>query len=288
MPRLSVFVCAHNEVARLADCLARLRFADEIVVLLDRTTDGSIAIAERMADVVVTGAFPLEGPRREAALAACTGDWILEIDADELVPPALAIEIAVAISATDADHFLIPVDNYVGARLVRHGWGGSFGTSAVTRLYRPHVKRWKSERVHPGVTLAGKAGGRLTHALAHKVDDDVSDMIARLDRYTDLRARDLVDSGRIDGLWTAAFRGARRFWKCYVSRKGYREGGWGVLIATMSALFAFVSVLRARLMVAEGLGQEPGMALALAASSKAPAVALARDAAPATKQLVGA
>lgn len=252
MPRLSAFVCAHNEGARLAECLERLRFADEIIVLLDRTTDSSIGIAKRMADTVISGVFPLEGPRREAALASCTGDWILEIDADEYVPPELAREIRATIEAGPvADHFLLPVDNYIGARLVRHGWGGSFGTSAVTRLYRPGVKRWHSERVHPGVTLAGRAGGRLKTPIVHKVDDDISDMIARLDRYTELRANDLADSGKVSGLWSAAFRGMRRFWKCYVSRKGYREGLWGVLIAVMSALFAYLSVLRARIILSE-------------------------------------
>ncbi len=252
MPRLSALVCAHNEEKRLAACLERLRFADELVVVLDRCTDGSAEIARRYADRVVTGAFPLEGPRRSAGVEACSGDWIIEIDADEHVGLALAEEIRDMVNgAIEAAHFLIPVDNYVGHRLIRHGWGGSFGTSAVTRLYRRGIKSWKSERVHPGVTLKGPAGGRLVNPLIHHVDDDISDMLRRLDRYTELRALDLIDKGRICSLPSAAFRGVRRFWKCYVRRKGYREGLWGVLIALMAGLFAFLSVLRARLILTE-------------------------------------
>ena len=250
--KLSALVCAHNEEKRLAACLQRLRFADEVVVVLDRCTDRSAEIARLYADRIVTGAFPLEGPRRAAGVEACSGDWIFEVDADEIVTPALADEIRqTAQSAIVPSHFLIPVDNYVGTRLVRHGWGGSFGTSAVTRLYRKGCKHWKSQRVHPGVILDGVAGGRLETPLIHHVDDDVSDMIRRLDRYTDLRARDLIDENRVGSLSGAAFRGLRRFWKCYVRRKGYREGGWGVLIAVMAGLFAFLSVLRAHLMLAE-------------------------------------
>ena len=249
MPRLSAMVCAHNEEGRLAACLERLRFADELVVVLDRCTDRSLEIARRYADRIVIGAFPLEGPRRTAGVEACTGDWIIEIDADEQVGVALAEEIRdVVNSAIEAAHFLIPVDNYVGGRLIRYGWGGSFGTSAVTRLYRRGVKSWKSERVHPGVKLAGPAGGRLVNPLVHHVDEDFSDMLRRLDRYTELRARDLVDKGRIPSLPSAAFRGVRRFWKCYVRRKGYKEGLWGVTIALMAGLFAFLSVVRARMM----------------------------------------
>jgi glycosyltransferase involved in cell wall biosynthesis len=252
MTKISALVCARNEERRLADCLSRLRFADEIVVLLDRSDDRSAEIARRYADVVVEGAFPLEGPRRSAGVIACSGDWIFEIDADEQVGQDLAAEVRQhAETAGDAAHFLIPVDNYVGSRLIRHGWGGSFGTSAVVRLYRKGVKSWAGERVHPGVKLQGASGGRLAHPIVHLVDDDVSDMLKRLDRYTDLRAQDLVDKGHIPGLANAAFRGLRRFWKCFVRRKGYREGGWGVLIAVMAGLFAFLSVLRARLLLAE-------------------------------------
>jgi glycosyltransferase involved in cell wall biosynthesis len=252
MIRISALVCARNEERRLADCLSRLGFADEIVVLLDRSNDGSGDIARRYADVVVEGAFPLEGDRRSEGVKACSGEWILEIDADELVSPELARETRrSAENAGTASHFLIPVDNYVGRRLIRYGWGGSFGTSAVVRLYRKGVKSWKGERVHPGVCLSGDSGGRLVHPIAHFVDDDISDMIRRLDRYTELRALDLIDKGRVGGLWSAAFRGVRRFWKCYVRRKGYREGGWGVLIAVMAGLFAFLSVLRARLILSD-------------------------------------
>lgn len=255
---LSALICAHNEEKNLAACLQALRFADEIVVVLDRCTDDSAEIARLYADRVVTGAFPLEGPRRAAGVTACSGEWILEIDADERVGAALADEIRWTVdAATDQAHFLIPVDNYIGGRLVRHGWGGSFGTSAVTRLYRRGCKHWQSQRVHPGVTLDGVAGGRLAHPLVHHVDDDVSDMIRRLDRYTELRAMDLVDAGQVGSLGNAAFRGLRRFWKCYVRRQGYREGRWGVLIAVMAGLFAFLSVLRAHLLLAERTNAAP-------------------------------
>jgi glycosyltransferase involved in cell wall biosynthesis len=246
--RLSAIVCASNEAANLPACLAQLRFADEIVVLLDRSTDGSAAIAHAVADRVIDGDFPLEGPRRSAATAACTGDWILEIDADERVPPALAEEIRTLLARpVAADWFLVPVDNLIGERLVRDGWGGSFGTSAAARLYRRGAKSWGNEQVHPRIHLAGHPGGRLQHAIKHRVDTDIGDMFQRLERYTRLHAIDLRANKRRPGLISHAFRGLRRFWKCYVTRRGYREGDWGVLIALMAALYPLMSELRARL-----------------------------------------
>jgi glycosyltransferase involved in cell wall biosynthesis len=247
MPVLSGLVCVHNEEARLAECLQRLAFCDEIIVVADRCTDRSEAIARQMGARVVAGIFPVEGTRKEAGVAACRGDWIVELDADETVTPALALEIRQTIGRPDAgDWYQVPVDNFVGAQLVRHGWGGSFGASSVARLFRKGVKRWKSERVHPGTTFTGVYGGRLDNAILHKVDDDIADMVQRLNRYTALRGQDLADSGKIKSLWDDLFRGVRRFYKCYVSRRGYREGDMGFLIAIMAGLYPLLSNLKAR------------------------------------------
>jgi hypothetical protein len=171
----------------------------------------------------------------------------MELDADEAVPPALAREIRETVARADAaDWYQVPVDNFVGAQLVRHGWGGSFGASSVARLFRKGVKTWKSERVHPGTTFTGAYGGRLNNAILHKVDDDIADMVQRLNRYTALRGQDLADSGKIKSLWDDLFRGVRRFYKCYVSRKGYKEGDMGFLIAVMAGLYPLLSNLKAR------------------------------------------
>ncbi len=247
MPVLSGLVCAHNEEARIAQCLARLAFCDEIVVVADRCTDRTEAIARRMGARVVSGIFPVEGLRKEAGVAACRGEWIVELDADEAVTPALAQEIRETVARSDAgDWYQVPVDNFVGERLVRQGWGGSFGASSVARLFRNGVKSWKSERVHPGTTFTGVYGGRLNNAILHKVDDDIADMVQRLNRYTALRGQDLAESGKIKSLWDDLFRGVRRFYKCYVSRKGYKEGDMGFLIAIMAALYPLLSNLKAR------------------------------------------
>lgn len=247
MTKLSALLCVHNEEQRLHACLSALSFCDEIVVVADRCSDGTEAIARQYGAHVVSGIFPIEGARKHAGLARCTGDWVLELDADEGVSPAFAREVRETIARDDgADWYQVPVDNYIGDQLVRHGWGGSFGTSSAARLFRLGVKSWKSERVHPGAKLDGVYGGRLKQPLRHMVDEDIGDMFARLSRYTALRAQDLADSGKIKSIPDDAFRGVRRFFKCYVSRKGYREGDLGFLISLMAGLYPILSNLRAR------------------------------------------
>lgn len=247
MSNITAVVCVHNEERRLAACLDHLGFADEVVVVLDRCTDRSRAIAEQRGCVVVSGVFPLEGPRRAAGASAASGDWILEVDADEWVGPALALEIRSVLHTDGASWMKIPVNNYVGDRHIRHGWGGSFGTTLAARLYRKGVKRWGAERVHPKVMFDGPQGPSLTAGLRHQFGEGVSCVLRRLDRYTELRAQDLREHGGRTGVADNARRGLQRFLKCYFKRGGWREGHWGLLISLMAGLYPLISALRADL-----------------------------------------
>ncbi|MBV39326.1 MAG: glycosyl transferase [Rhodospirillaceae bacterium] len=245
-PILSALVVAHNEEAQLADCLAQLGFADELVVVLDKCTDGSKAIAERFDAILVEGAWEIEGHRRNEGLDACIGAWILEVDADERANAALGAEIRSAIDGLSDGYFLLPFDNYIGERLVRHGWGGSWGVSAAPRLSARGAKRWGEQRIHPSLSLNGPRRWLKT-PIRHNVDNDISDMLRRLDRYSSARAADLRASGDVGNLASNIRRMFSRFIKCYLSRKGYREGAYGFLIALMAGLYPILSHLKARL-----------------------------------------
>ncbi|PHS79731.1 MAG: glycosyl transferase [Rhodospirillaceae bacterium] len=245
-PKLTILVVAHNEQEHLDDCLSKLGFGDELMVVLDKCTDGSKAIAAKYTDRLIEGSWDIEGPRRHAGLDVCAGDWILEVDADERVSDELAAEIRTAIQTAPFGHFLIPYDNYVGKTLVRHGWGGSWGVSATVRLFAKGAKVWGEQRIHPGVQLKGERMW-LKNRMVHLVDKDISDMIQRLDRYSTARARDLRASGDIGSFANNLRRLSSRFLKCYFGRKGYKEGGYGFLIALMAGLFPLLSYLKAKL-----------------------------------------
>jgi len=246
MPKLSALVVAHNEEAELAGCLESLRFADEIVVLLDRCTDRSRDIAAQYTDRLIEGAWEIEGERRNAGIDTCAGDWVIEVDADERVPEPLAQEIRSVILQTSSSYFLVPYDNYIGDRLVRFGWGAAWGVSATARLFRAGAKRWGNQRIHPKIQFTGEQG-RLATPMVHYVDRNISDMIDRLDRYTTARAADLRESADIGSMSANIRRIFSRFWKCYVTRRGYREGPYGFLIALFAGLYPILSYLKARL-----------------------------------------
>jgi glycosyltransferase involved in cell wall biosynthesis len=246
--KLSALVVARNEAERLPECLASLAFADEILVVLDRTTDTSAEIARAAGARVLEGAWAMEGERRNVGIGACTGDWILEVDADERVSPDLAVAVRETIATSPHGRHQVPKDNYVGERLIRFGWAGSFGTTSVPGLFRRGAKRWRQQRVHPGLDWTGTEGPKITRgALVHLVDRDISDMMRRLDSYSTAKARDLIASGDIGTLRSNLRRFLSRVWKSYVSRRGYREGAWGVLLAFCTGAFPLLSYLKARL-----------------------------------------
>ncbi len=244
---LSAVISVRNEEKQLADCLERLSFADEIVVLLDKCTDRSKEIAARFTDRLIEGDWALEGDRRNAGLDACRGAWIFEIDADERVPEALATEIRTVVATSAFDWHGVPVDNYIGRRLVRYGWGASYGKSQYPGLFRKGAKRWGRQRVHPALSFTGREGPPLANRIDHYVDRNISDMIRRLDAYTTARARDIRENGNGGTYGRNIRRIFSRFWKCYVSRKGYREGRYGLLIAIFAGLYPIVSYLKATL-----------------------------------------
>ncbi|MBO6521612.1 MAG: glycosyltransferase family 2 protein [Rhodospirillales bacterium] len=245
MTKLSALVVAHNEEIRLDACLARLGFAGEIVVVLDRCTDASKQIAAKHGAKILEGAWPVEGERRHAGIDACAGPWILEVDADEWIEQPLADEITSAVRADDADFYFTPIHNYVGERWVRYGWMAALAPDLRGSLFRKGHKTWGMERVHPGVSFTGRRGPDFKNGVRHNFVVDVADLLKRFNRNTTLKAEDAVARGETARTCSMARKALSRFWKCYVARKGHREGGVGLVIAILCALYPLVAHLKA-------------------------------------------
>jgi glycosyltransferase involved in cell wall biosynthesis len=239
---LSVLIVARNEEEQLPACLDTLTFADETVVVLDRSTDGSKAIAEAAGAKIVEGTWEIEGDRRNSGIAACSGDWILEIDADERVTAELAREIREILPDAAPGYFGIRFNNYVGSRLVAHGWGAYNGVNQKNSLFSRGAKTWGRQRVHPAIEMTGQAG-LLDGRIDHYVYENVADMFDRLNRYASLAAIQAREGGEAPRLRSSLRRIFSRGFKSYVSRKGYREGAHGIALALFSALYPIMTYI---------------------------------------------
>ena len=123
----------------------------------------------------------------------------------------------------------------------------AIGTNAKPNLFRKGVKVWGAQRVHPHLEVSGRPGPALLSGLQHLAARNVSDLLLRLDRNTSLRAKDLAESGETGSLANMVRKIFSRFFKCYVQRRGFREGGYGFVIALCAALYPVLSHLKAEL-----------------------------------------
>ncbi len=245
---VSALVVAHNEEENLDDCLRSAAFADETVVVLDKCTDNSKTIAEHYTDRIIEGSWSVEGERRNLGIDSCTGDWILEVDADERVSEALAAEIRTAIADTDDGFFLIPFHNYIGERLVRRGWGAYIGTNAKVCLFTRGSKRWGPQTIHPELELdMADYHGRLQHAMIHHIDGSLTDLLRRFNRYTTAMANDPYHAAKLNGFTRNLLRIPARFYKCYIYKQGYREGVYGFVIAALAGLLPITTWYKSKI-----------------------------------------
>ena len=154
--KISALIIAKNEERQIENCLKTLFFADEIVLVLDSCIDETEKISRKYTQKIFKRSFLQEGERRNFGISKCNNDWIFEIDADERVTQGLSKEIRKTINESVQNYHNIPVENYVGQRLVKYGWGAYFGKSAYPGLFKKGFKRWGNQRVHPKLHLKGK------------------------------------------------------------------------------------------------------------------------------------
>ena len=246
--KISAVIVAHNEEKKLFDCLQSLNFADEIVVVLDKCSDNSKQIAQKFTNKIIEGSWKIEGARRNVSLEAATGEWILEIDADERVSKELAAEILSIAQNGEKCGYHIPIKNYIGKRLVRYGWLRIIGVIDKPIFTYHGLKKYEEDKeVHPTFNNDFKMK-YLKNSLIHLVDDDISDLLARFNRYTNWRANDLIRKGKIkkSGFFYFLTTFKLRFFKSLIIKKGYKEGAVGVFIALLSGLYPFVSYIKAK------------------------------------------
>jgi glycosyltransferase involved in cell wall biosynthesis len=236
--RLSVVVVAQNEEERIRACLESASWADELIVVDAESSDKTATVARELTDHVFVRPWPGFAAQKNFGLEQARGDWILSLDADELVSIPLRQEIA-AILAGGGEHagYAIPRRNVFWGRWIRHG--GLYPDWQL-RLFRRGRGRFTERTVHESVTVDGSVG-RLSGHLEHRSYRDVADFLERADRYSTLAAGEWLAAGRRSRpLTDLVVRPAGRFLTMYVARAGFLDGWRGFLLAVLYAYYVLM------------------------------------------------
>lgn len=256
---LSVALAVYNEASNIEACLSSVQdIADEIVVVDGGSTDETVAIAKKFgAKIIKTDNPPIFHINKQKALDACRGEWILQLDADEIVPEALKKEIIERLRITDSElkktnnaqfairnqqmsqsvaGYYLPRKNYFWGHWMKKG--GQY-PDYVIRLVRRGKARFPCKNVHEQIAIDGEVG-YLTEPLLHYAYRTTTDYWKKADAYTSLTASEFRDRGIKKSMsnWFLYTIGkpVYTFLNIFLRHKGFMDGWYGFIFAYWSAL----------------------------------------------------
>jgi glycosyltransferase involved in cell wall biosynthesis len=237
VPKVSVTIITLNEAEHIAAAIDSVSWADEIIVVDAGSSDGTVEIARGRNARVVVREWPGYVEQKNHAAQLATNDWILSLDADERVPPALRDEVREVLRQEPlARAFRVPRVAFHLGRWIRTT---DFYPDFQTRLYDRRVARWQGKYVHESVKTSERVG-RLRNAIEHYSFRDLRDQVERLNHYTTLAARQMHEDGRRSGPLHLLVHPPAAFLRNYLLRRGILDGTAGLAISLVNSYGVFL------------------------------------------------
>lgn len=245
-PRLSVALICRDEARILDRTLAAAAFADEIVVVDSGSTDGTVEIARRHTPHVVHQPWLGYAAQKNLAIERTTGEWVLSLDADEIVEPDLAEEIRQIVADPAAlPAYRIPRKLVFLGRVIRHG---GWYPDLNLRLFRRRAGRFEARQVHEAIRVDGPVG-RTRGALRHESHPSLEAYLDTMNRYSSLAVEEMVERGgirssRVSGPALLG-RPLGTFLYRYVLLAGFLDGRPGLVLNLMHAGYVLAKYAKA-------------------------------------------
>jgi glycosyltransferase involved in cell wall biosynthesis len=248
--RLPVSVCliSGSEAHRIRRTLASVAgWAGEIVIVLnDDVADGTDRIAAEYGAKIFREPWKGYAAQKNSVAQKAGQEWILSLDADEEVSPALRAELFALFAAGKPDASIVawslPRCSFYGGRWIRHG---DWYPDRKVRLWRRGRAEWRGQSVHETLEVQGSVG-RLRSDLLHYTMENLNDHLRKSTLYSDLFARQRMTAGGRAGALDLWFRPWWRFVRGYFLRFGFLDGWQGYAIARMSSFETFLRYAKLR------------------------------------------
>ena len=237
MPKVSVTIITLDEAAHIAAAIDSAAWADEIIVIDAHSRDDTAAMARAKGARVEIRDWPGWIEQKNYAASIAAHDWILSLDADERVTPELAAEVRALLAAEPPQRaYRVPRVTFHLGRWIRTT---DFYPDYQTRLYDRRAARWRGKYVHESVGTDGPVD-QLRGELLHYSYRDLHDHLERINRYSTLAASQMHEAGRRAGILDLLVHPPAAFLRNYVLRRGFMDGGVGLVLSLVNAYSVFV------------------------------------------------
>jgi glycosyltransferase involved in cell wall biosynthesis len=236
MEKVSVTIITKDEERNIRECLESVSWADEIVVVDNGSTDGTLKVCREYMAKVYQEEWKGYPGQKNSAIEKARNEWVLSLDADERVGPELRREIETALGGNASiDGYFIARKNFFLGRWIKHcGWYPDLNL----RLFRQSRGRFQERAVHEKVEVRGKTA-TLKHPLIHQTYRSLSEFLQRMDRYSSLAAREMHCQGKKYRFIQVLFRPPFTFLQMYLLRAGFLEGYFGFLLSCLYSFYTF-------------------------------------------------
>lgn len=240
MPTLSVTIITKNEAEDIRQCLESVAWADEIIVMDSGSEDETLTICREFTDqVFVDTDWQGFGIQKNRALDKAICDWVLSLDADEIVSDELADEIKTAMTSEPNIYELPRLSTFCGKEIKHSGWWPDY----VARLFPRGKARFSDDKVHERLVFEGEASP-LQNPLKHNTAPNLHDVLEKMNRYSSIGAEKKHQDGKSSSLFKAISHGLWAFLWSYFGRAGFLDGREGFILAVTKAENSYYRYLK--------------------------------------------
>lgn len=248
---LSVVTMTRNSQDKIKDCLESVSWCDDIVIVDDFSQDQTLQIAREYTDRIYQRKWENEGRQRNFAYEQARNKYILSLDSDERVTPELKEELIQLIKAGfKYNGYNIPHRNYIGSTWIRYG---GWYPNLKLKLFKKSEFRYEEAEYHPRAIMEGERKN-LKGEIIHLAYRNFSDFVLKINHQTNYEAKKWLRDKRKASLIRVLRKASDRFWKAYLLKQGFRDGGLGFMMAFFNGFYQILTYAK----YTELKGQEKG------------------------------
>lgn len=230
---LTAIIPVFNEEIHIEGVIESVLWADEILIVDSFSTDQTLALARQYPVRIVQSEYEYSASQKNRAIPLATYEWILLVDADERVTPALRDEIEGLLNnapAYDA-YWIRRINHFNGRRIRFSGWRGD----KVIRLFKRDLCRYEDKHVHAEILCSSGRVSKLNEALLHFTFRNPEHFMSKQRKYAAWSARDKRNATKRITIFHTLLKPAFRFFKHYILQGGILDGKEGYQISKIMA-----------------------------------------------------